>query len=237
MAGGKRGALGLAALAGVFGLRFADDCAKTGAKVGDDVVRLGDDAARLGARTVDAVPSPAVAAAVKSDDAMVDALTEAGLEVALQVASYEMPEGVDTPRWPSQVRCPAPRDLTLEPERWSAFLNGLGIACVPAVFVGRARGEALEVDGRFTAVPDLLEACAVAGGQCFFVGCEGEGRCYSDAMRAAVGIRAPHDDVSAYARALAQRQLTEAKPAWVAYASGPGVFTIVRRAVTADASQ
>lgn len=243
VAGSKKGVVAGAALAGVFGLRFADDCAAVGAKgarVGDDVVRASDDALEAGVRVADdTVPAPsrvqwgppegAAAQPVLTEGRWVDALKEAGVDVAVEVARYDRTAPVSARPRPHAVKCPSPHDLTLEPERWSAFLGGLGIACAPAVFIAQARGDALEVDGRWTEVSDLLQQCEVAGGLCFFVGCEGQGRCFTDARRAAVGVGPGGKTLDAYVAALAHDALAKTDAAWVAYASAPGAYTLVRR--------
>ncbi len=243
--GAKKGALGVAAMLGLIGVRSADNCAGVAARgarvAGDDIVsvgaRAGDDIAEAGARagsrgrgvqwgaTPRAGVRPPVAA---SEEGLLETLAEGGVEVGLEVLRFDAPPSDIVESAPSGVACPVPHDLTLEPEAWSKYLDGFGIACAPAVFIARAQGDALVIDGTAAPLATLAKSCADAGGVCFFVGCEGQGRCFGDATRAShgVGLRL---ELEPYILALANHQLREAKPAWVAYSLQPGVLSVLRR--------
>ena len=247
--GAKKGALGLVAMLGLVGARSADNCAGAAARgarvAGDELARVGarsgDDLLGPGARGLDDALPPAgrvqwgptpraaetVASPVASNDELVEALAEGGVDVVLEVLRYDTDGLADAPQAPTKLACPVPKDLTLEPELWSKYLDGFGIACAPKIWIGRAKGDTFEVEGTYAPVADLLQSCANAGGVCVFVGCEGEGRCFSDARRATRG-----GDLNAglmpYVYALAQRELERAKPAWVAFSPSPGEVTLVR---------
>lgn len=249
--GAKKGALGLAAMLGLVGVRSADNCAGAAARgarvASDDIARVGartgdellgptarglDDAVAPGARVQWGPGAPgtkAVSPPVASNEALVETLAEGGVDVALEVLRYEVEGLADAPAAPTKLACPVPKDLTLEPELWGRYLDGFGIACAPKIWIGRAKDEALEVDGVYTPVTDLLKSCANAGGVCVFVGCEGEGRCFSDARRATLG-GALNSELMPYIYALVQRELEQAKPAWVAFSPSPGQVTLVRGA-------
>ncbi len=240
----KKGALGGAALLGLVGIRSADNCAGAAARgarvAGDDVVRMGartgDDALEAAARggRIEWGPAPgrpglrgsAATPEVASSDELVKTLAEGGLDIGLEVVQLDLDVREGASPAPTGVACPVPHDLTLEPEHWSKFLDGFGIACAPAVFIGRAKGDALEVDGVQTPVETLAQQCAEAGGVCFFIGCEGQGRCFSDASKAAYGVRLRRELVP-YMYELAQQELTEAKPAWVAFSPTPGELSLL----------
>ncbi len=252
--GAKKGVLGVAAIAGLFGLRAADDCARLGARgaraVGDDVVsvgartgdavlgpgaRLGDDAADAAARiSWGPVEAGAAPKTFVGDDGLVDALVDGGVDVSLELLKIQGPDDAPSAASvPSQVRCPSVTDLTLEPGAWAAYLDGLGIACTPKPFIGRARGETLEVDGAYLPVATLMQACVEAGGTCMLIGCEGNGRCFTDVHRAMLGHL--RREYAPYVREVAGRAMAEATPAWVAYMAEPGVVTVLRRS-PADAT-
>ncbi len=167
---------------------------------------------------------------VASEEGVVETLAEGGLEIGLEVLLYDAPSSAALAAAPSQVACPVPHDLTLEPQAWSKYLDGFGIGCAPAVFIAEARGDSLVVDGEARPVSELVKSCADAGGVCFFVGCAGQGRCYADATRAAhgVGLR---PELEPYILALATKQMKEAKPAWVAYSLRPGTLSVLRAGV------
>ena len=241
--GAKKGALGVAAMLGLVGVRSADNCASAGVRatraVGDDALRMGartgDDLVEAGARggriqwgpgpaaMADAIPSPAA-----SGDGVVEALAEGGVEVALQVVQFEARGGSDAPAPPTELACPVAHDLTLEPTLWKDYLGGFGIACAPKVLIGRAQGDTFEAGHTFRPLPELFAACAEAGGVCFFVGCEGDGRCFTDAARAAHGVSLGLDLVP-YMYALAQKELAETTASWVAFSPAPGEVTVLRR--------
>lgn len=249
--GAKKGALGLVAMLGLVGVRSADNCAGAAARgarvAADDLARVGarsgDDLLGPGARGLDDAlprggrvqwgPNPRglepAAPPIASNDALIETLAEGGVDVALEVLRYETDGLADAPEAPSKLACPVPKDLTLEPELWGTYLDGFGMACAPKIWIGRAKADAFEVDGAYTPVADLLKSCANAGGVCVFVGCEGEGRCFSDARRAARGGDLD-SELLPYIYALASRELEQAKPAWVAFSPAPGEVALVRPA-------
>ncbi|MEM6295042.1 MAG: hypothetical protein AAGA54_27465 [Myxococcota bacterium] len=246
--GTKKGALGVAAIAGLFGLRAADDCARLGARgaraMGDDVVsvgvrtgdavlgpgvHLGDEAAEAAARIS---WGPAKAGATPKtfvgDDGLVEALVEGGVEVTLELIQWDAPEGSAVSAAPTQVRCPSVSDLTAEPDAWSAYLDGLGIACTPKPFISRARRDTFEVDGAYEPIASVMRACAEAGGTCMLIGCDAAAPgCAEDVRRAMLGHLRP--EYAPYVREVAGRAMAEAGPAWVAYVAGPGVVTVLRQ--------
>ncbi|MBV1862484.1 MAG: hypothetical protein KUG77_28945 [Nannocystaceae bacterium] len=79
-----------------------------------------------------------------------------------------------------------------------------------------------------TEVSKLAESCAAAGGICVFIGCEGQGRCFSDATRAAYSVRL-RPGLEPYILALATKQFREAQPVRIAYTLQPGALSILRR--------
>lgn len=168
-----------------------------------------------------------------SENEVLELLADGGIDVGLEVVRYEAPSSDVVSNAPSRVACPVPHDLTLEPKTWSSYLGGFGIACAPAVFIARAQGDALVIDGTATEVSELAKSCSDAGGVCFFVGCEGSGRCYNDATRASHGVGL-QPELEPYILALAAKQFQDARPAWVAYSLEPGALSIVRRSDVTD---
>lgn len=242
----KKGAVGFVALLGLTSARFLDDCGKLGARgasVADDFAEVGvrgrglaDDglgsARGLAGDAQDALgpgryvlDGHSVNANLSSEEAL-ELAVESAVEVGAEILAYDAP-AQPARAVPSQVRCPARKDLLLEPDAWRKYLGGLGIACAPFTFVSRSEGDTLLVDGVYAPVEDLAKTCAAAGGACLFVGCEGDGRCFKEAMRAA--LMAPRTStVAERERAIARKVLDSTDASWVAFDAAPGRLAIVR---------
>ncbi len=233
----KKGAVGVAAVAGLFSVRLLDDCGRVagrGARIADDVVESG---VRGGGRVLDdglrsagggRLVAESVSAAPRSGSEWSEVLLEAGFDVTTEVLRSERPESSSGPALPTEVACPVPHDLTVKPEQWSKFLGGFGIKCAPAIFIARAGpGDRLIVDGETMSVMDMADDCWEAGGACLFVACRGDGRCYTDATQATYGAR-PQRRLEPFVVDVTRQVLSKAEPEWIAVATRAGEVTMLR---------